>query len=79
MMLSGDAQANPAASHEADKLRVAPRRRAPPADVADTQAALGIVALLIGSLIDRTFTAPISGAPALITQGAARTLPASPN
>jgi hypothetical protein len=68
LMLSGDAQANPAASHEADKLSSL-LGAASAADIADTQAALGIVALLIGSLIDRTFTAPISGASPLITQG----------
>jgi hypothetical protein len=67
MMLSGDAQANPAASHEADKL-ASLLGAASAGDVADTQAALGIVALLIGSLIDRSFTAPLSGAPALIKQ-----------
>ena len=67
LMLSGDAQANPAALHEADKL-ASLLGAASAADIADTQAALGIVALLIGSLIDRSFTAPISGAPALVTQ-----------
>ena len=67
LMLSGDAQANPAASHEADKL-ASLLGAASAGDVADTQAALGIVALLIGSLIDRSFTAPISGAPTLVKQ-----------
>jgi hypothetical protein len=67
LMLSGDAQANPAAAHEADKL-ASLLGSASAGDVADTQAALGIVALLIGSLIDRSFTAPLSGAPALVKQ-----------
>src|SRR5262245_903703 len=67
LMLSGDAQANPATSHEADKL-AALLGAASAGDIADTQAAIGIVALLIGSLIDRTFTAPMSGASPLIKQ-----------
>ena len=68
LMMSGDAQANPAAAHEADKLASLLGANSA-ADIADTQAALGIVALLIGSLIDRTFTAPMSGASPLITGG----------
>ncbi len=63
LMLSGDAQADPPAGHEADKVAgllgaVAAQ------DVADAQAALGIVSLLIGSMLDRSFTAPSADAAA---------------
>ena len=68
LMLSGDAQANPPANHEADKL-AALLGAVSAADVANAQAALGIVSLLIGSMIDRSFTAPSADAAAgLVTQ-----------
>jgi hypothetical protein len=57
LMLSGDTDAEPAATHEADKL-AALLGAVTPDDVANAQAALGIVALLIGSIIDRSFSAP---------------------
>ena len=62
-MLSGDAQADPPANHEADKL-AALLGAVSAADVANAQAALGIVSLLIGSMIDRSFTAPSANAAA---------------
>ncbi len=55
LMLSGDATAGPAAGHEADKLAALIG-----APTADGQAALGIVTLLVGSMLDRSFTAPSS-------------------
>ena len=60
LMLSGDAQANPAAGHEADQL-AALLGAVSAADVQNAQTALGIVSLLAGSLIDRSFTAPAAG------------------
>lgn len=60
LMLTGDAQANPAVGHEADKL-AALLGAASAADVVNAQAAFGIVALLVGSMLDRSFTAPSSG------------------
>ena len=68
LMLSGDAQANPPANHEADKL-AALLGAVSAADVANAQSALGIVTLLIGSMLDRSFTAPSSAAAgAFVTQ-----------
>lgn len=68
LMLSGDAQANPPANHEADKL-AALLGVVNPADVANAQAALGMVALLLGSMLDRSFTAPSpAAANAFVTQ-----------
>ncbi|MGH9143302.1 MAG: DUF6603 domain-containing protein, partial [Vicinamibacterales bacterium] len=61
LMLSGDAQADPPANHEADKL-AALLGAVSAADVANAQAALGIVSLLIGSMIDRSFTTPSADA-----------------
>ena len=63
LMLSGDAQTDPPATHEADKL-AALLGAVSAVDVANAQAALGIVSLLIGSMIDRSFTAPTSDAAA---------------
>ncbi len=59
LMLTGDAQANPAAGHEADKL-AALLGATSAADVANAQSAFGIVALLVGSMLDRSFTVPSS-------------------
>ncbi len=59
LMLSGDATAGPAAGHEADKLAALIG-----APSADGQAALGMVTLLVGSMLDRSFTAPSSSAAA---------------
>lgn len=59
LLLSGDAQADPPASHEADKL-AALLGAVSAADVANAQAALGMVAVLLGSMLDRSFTAPSS-------------------
>ena len=68
LMLSGDAQADPPASHEADKL-AALLGAVSAADVANAQSAFGLVALLLGSMLDRSFTAPSSSAAAgFITQ-----------
>ena len=68
LMLSGDAQANPPANHEADKL-AALLGAVSAADVANAQSALGIVTLLIGSMLDRSFTAPSpAAAGAFVTQ-----------
>jgi hypothetical protein len=63
LMLSGDGEADPPANHEADKL-AALLGAVSAADVADAQAALGIVSLLIGSMIDRSFIAPSADAAA---------------
>jgi hypothetical protein len=59
LMLTGDAQANPAPGHEADKLAALLGANSA-ADVANAQSAFGIVALLLGSMLDRSFTAPSS-------------------
>lgn len=68
LMLSGDAQANPRANHEADKL-AALLGAVNAADVTNAQAALGMVSLLLGSMLDRSFTAPSpTAAGAFITQ-----------
>ncbi len=68
LLLSGDAQANPPANHEADKL-AALLGAVNAGDVANAQAALGMVALLIGSMLDRSFTAPSApAANAFLTQ-----------
>ena len=61
LLLSGDAQADPPANHEADKL-AALLGAANAADVANAQAALGMVAMLLGSMLDRSFTAPSAAA-----------------
>jgi Family of unknown function (DUF6603) len=63
LMLTGDAQANPAAGHEADKLAALLGANSA-ADIANAQSAVGIVALLVGSMVDRSFTAPSSSAAA---------------
>ena len=63
LMLTGDAQANPAAGHEADKLAALLGANSA-ADLASAQSAVGIVALLVGSMVDRSFTAPSSSAAA---------------
>lgn len=68
LMLSGDAQANPPANHEADKL-AALLGAVNATDVANAQAALGMVSLLLGSMLDRSFTAPSpAAAGAFVTQ-----------
>ncbi|MEO7072487.1 MAG: DUF6603 domain-containing protein [Rhodanobacter sp.] len=68
LMLSGDAQANPPPNHEADRL-AALLGAVSAADVTDAQAALGIIALLLGSMLDRSFTAPSpAAANAFVTQ-----------
>ena len=54
LLMSGDAQANPPAKHEADKLA----SLLGAADLANAQAALGVIALFIGSLLDRSFNVP---------------------
>jgi len=78
LMISGDAEAAPAAGHEADKL--AQLLGAATADeIADGQAALGLVALLVGSMIDRSFTAPATApASGWVTQPILPDLGASP-
>ncbi|HSW27066.1 MAG TPA: hypothetical protein VLJ62_30200, partial [Burkholderiaceae bacterium] len=63
LMLSGDLDANPAAGHEADNL-AALLGAAGATQIADRQAALGSVALLVGSMLDRSFTAPSGNAAA---------------
>lgn len=68
LMLSGDAQANPPAQHEADKL-AALLGAVNAADVANAQAALGMICLLLGGMLDRSFTAPSAAAAgAFVTQ-----------
>ena len=59
LTLSGDAQANPAAGDEAKKL--AKLLGADDAQTPDVQAALGMVVLLSGSMIDRSFSVPTGG------------------
>ena len=67
LMLTGDAQAGAAPTHEADQL--AALLGAAPADAANVQSAFGLVTLLIGSMLDRSFTAPSSSAAAgFVTQ-----------
>ena len=58
LTLSGDAQANPAAGQEAAKLAALLGA----ADIDAAQTALGLVALFVGSVIDRAFSPP-SNAP----------------
>jgi hypothetical protein len=68
LMLSGDAQANPPVKHEADKI-AALFGAASAADVTNAQAAVGMVSLLVGGMLDRSFTAPSSSATAgFVTQ-----------
>ena len=67
LMLSGDAQADPAFGHEADQL-AALLGAVSAGDVQNAQAALGIVSLLVGSMLDRSFTAPANGAGAGFVQ-----------
>jgi len=68
LMLSGDAQANPPVKHEADKV-AALFGAVSAADVTNAQAAVGVVSLLVGSMLDRSFTAPSNNAAAgFITQ-----------
>lgn len=57
LLLSGDADAAPAAGHEADQLAQV-LGAASAADIRDLQTALGLVALVLGSMLDRSFTAP---------------------
>jgi hypothetical protein len=59
LMLSGDGDADPAAGHEADKLAQLVGA-ASAADIANAQAALGIVSMLVGGILDRAFTPPSS-------------------
>ena len=66
LLLSGDAQASPPVNHEADKL-AALLGAVSAADVANGQAAMGMVVLLIGSMLDRSFTAPLSPGGAAFT------------
>ena len=73
LSLSGDTQTTPVAGQEAEKL--ATLVGASPAQSQDTQTAMGLIVLLVGSLIDRSFTAPSTGAPNL---GFGATLPALP-
>jgi hypothetical protein len=63
LTLSGDAKANPAAGNEANKL--ATLLGASDAQTQDMQAASGLVVLILGSMIDRSFRAPSTGAPDL--------------
>lgn len=68
LLLTGDAQANPAAGHEADKL-AALLGAASPADIANAQSAFGMVLLLVGSMLDRSFAVPSANtANAFVTQ-----------
>ncbi|MGA7178840.1 MAG: DUF6603 domain-containing protein [Thiobacillaceae bacterium] len=76
LSLSGDAQASPAAGQEAAKL--AQVLGATPAQSQDTQTAVGLVVLLAGSMIDRSFTAPSTGAPSLGFANGLPGLPAMP-
>lgn len=79
LTLSGDAQvANPAADQQAEKLARL-LGATTDADIQDTQAALGWLNLLVGSLIDRSFTAPLADtAQALATGGLPVVAPALP-
>ncbi len=63
LTLSGDAQGAAAAGQQAQKL--AQLLGASVAQNHDTQTVLGLVTLLGGSLLDRSFTAPSGGAPNL--------------
>ena len=67
LMLSGDAESNPSAGHEADRL-AALLGAISANDIADRQAALGIVTLLVGSMLDRSFTAPSNAAVGFVQQ-----------
>jgi len=57
LMLSGDAQANPAPGAEAAKL-AALVGAVGAADIENAQTALGLVSMLVGAVIDRAYTAP---------------------
>jgi hypothetical protein len=76
LSLSGDAQASPAAGQEAAQL--AQLMGASPAQSQDTQTALGLIVLLTGSMLDRSFTAPSTGAPSLGFSPGLPALPALP-
>jgi hypothetical protein len=56
LVLTGDADAAPTPTHEADKL--AALLGAAPADAANVQAAFGVLAVVLGSILDRSFTLP---------------------
>ncbi|MEP7296729.1 MAG: DUF6603 domain-containing protein [Burkholderiales bacterium] len=67
LMLTGDAQAGAAPEHEADKL--AALLGAAPAEFAAVQSAFGLITLLIGSMLDRSFAVPPANAVAgFVTQ-----------
>ncbi len=68
LLLSGDAEADPPANHEADKL-AALLGAVNAGDVANAQAAVGMVAMLVGSMLDRSFSGPSpAAANAFVTQ-----------
>lgn len=68
LLLSGDAEADPPANHEADKLATL-LGAVSAADVANAQAAIGMVSMLLGSMLDRSFTGPSpAAANAFVTQ-----------
>jgi len=76
LSLSDDAQASPAAGQEAAQL--AQLMGASPAQSQDTQTALGLIVLLTGSMLDRSFTGPSTGAPSLGFSPGLPALPALP-
>lgn len=59
LSLSGDAQANPGAGHEADRLAQILGANTPQGSQ-EAQTALGLITLVVGCLIDRSFKAPSS-------------------
>ncbi|APW36747.1 hypothetical protein RD110_05700 [Rhodoferax koreense] len=79
LTLSGDAQVeNPAAGQKAEQLaRLLGAASA--ADIDDTQAALGWLALLVGCMIDRSFTAPSADTATAMVVGALPPLPVLPH
>lgn len=77
LTLSGDARANGPAGSEAEQL-VRILGASTPQAIKDAQTALGLVTLLIGCMIDRSFKAPSDGAGAGWLQQALPVLPAPP-
>jgi len=77
LTLSGDAQVdNPAADQKAEKLARL-LGAASDADIQATQTALGWLALLVGCMIDRSFTAPSADTASALVVGAVPPLPAA--
>ncbi|MGE8165997.1 DUF6603 domain-containing protein [Paraburkholderia sp. NPDC080076] len=77
LMLSGDTEASPVAGQEAARLADLTGATTAP-QIRDTQAALGLLVVVAGSLLDCSFTAPSTGDAALGFAGGLPALPPLP-